>query len=832
MTQTYRLYEYFLPKHYDLHLTLEREARLFHGEVTISGHKPTAAHHVLVHGKDLTFHSVTIGGELVHVTPMAHDAHRLDADLPAGDYDITIKFSGTITDPMHGMYPCYYEQDGVKKELLVTQFESHHAREVFPCIDEPEAKATFDLTLTTEAGITALSNMPIKRGQIAEGRLQNKFETTPRMSTYLLAFVVGEFHHTTGTSKNGTEVSIYSTLAHDESTHAFALREAIDLLDNYEEYFGVDYPLPKCDHIALPDFSSLAMENWGLITYREGYLLTSSNTPIEQRHYIATVIAHELAHQWFGNHVTMRWWDDLWLNESFANLMQYMMLDRLHPEWELWDDFTSKESVLALSRDEFASIQPIKYHVRSPDDIAAVFDKAILYAKGSRLIRMAIAYVGEDAFRQALKNYFTTFAYGNTDGHDLWHAMHEASGKHIEALMDVWLRQSGFPVVSVTTHDGSYSLAQHRFSLGEHEPTDTLWPVPLAAADDRFPVLLHERADRDIAADSPHLNANGVSHFITHYDDASFADIVRELDDGHLSATERSLFLYETFLLTQSGHYTSAQLLSLLPHFSRETSSAVWLVISMIADGLRLATANKNAANLDTFIQSIAVPASKLMPLDDDSRLTDNERKSRGLVAEILIRHHHTETIQVALGIYRGHDDLASIDGNLQSAAFLAAARSGTQKDMLRLIHLHNTTGDGHLRDLASRALAASQNHSTLTAFINALDDPDTVKPQDLPFWFYYLMSNPVSQEATWQWAHDHWSWLVEHFGNGHALEKFPIYAAKTLHGKEWLARYTDFFVTHDDPTIRRAAQVGQDEIAARTAWVARDGHTLFSDGQ
>ena len=609
MSSTLRLYEYFLPKHYDLHLTLEREQRQFHGRVVMIGHKAHAAHPIMVHSKDLTIHAAMIDDTLVPTKPLAHDALQIGDGLPSGDYRVTIEFSGTITDPMHGLYPCYYELDGVKKEILATQFESHHAREVFPCIDEPEAKATFDLTLVTEPGLTVLSNMPAKRGQIAEGRLQTEFQTTPRMSTYLLAFVVGELHSTTATSKNGTKVSVYSTLSQAKSSHRFALDEAVALIDHYDEYFGVPYPLSTCAHVALPDFSALAMENWGLITYREGYLLADNNTPVDQRRAIATVIAHELAHQWFGNLVTMRWWDDLWLNESFANVMEYLALDALHPDWNVWDDFAAKESTLALGRDQYGSIQPVAYHVRTPDDIAAVFDKAILYSKGSRLIRMTIAYIGDEAFRRALRQYFTDFAYGNTESHDLWRAMHAASGKHIESLMDHWLRHSGLPVVSVTTHGGGYQLAQHRLSVGRTSES-TLWPIPLAARDEHFPELLRDHHHTVDAATSPQLNINGVGHFVTQYDDASWAAMCELVRTNQLSTVERGLLLYETAMLAQSGHYSTQRLFDLLRYYCDETSSAIWLIIGSVINAVSIASEScLNRTQFDAYVQNFLAPA-------------------------------------------------------------------------------------------------------------------------------------------------------------------------------------------------------------------------------
>ena len=313
---------------------------------------------------------------------------------------------------MHGLYPCYFTHDGVKKQLFATQFESHHAREVFPCVDEPAAKAEYDLTLVTQTGITVLGNMPVKSEEENGDSRTTTFEKTPRMSSYLLAFVIGELHKKTARTKSGVEVNVWATPAQNENTLDFALDIATRSIDFYDEYFGVKYPLPKSDHVALPDFSSGAMENWGLITYRESCLLADPElTPESSRRFIATVIAHELSHQWFGNLVTMNWWNDLWLNESFANMMEYVAIDALHPEWRMWEDFATNEVTAALRRDSLDGVQSVQADVNHPDEISTLFDPAIVYAKGGRLLVMVRKLIGEEAFRAGLKSYFEKFAY-------------------------------------------------------------------------------------------------------------------------------------------------------------------------------------------------------------------------------------------------------------------------------------------------------------------------------------------------------------------------------------------------------------------------------------
>ena len=292
-----RLIEQFIPEHYQLTLDLKRTERIFSGMVTVNGTLPFGSNKIVVHAKGLAIESVTLDGREANFSAGINDELTIThPDIQVGRHVIVIGYSGTITDAMHGLYSCYYEYDGVKKELLATQFESHHAREVFPCIDEPAAKATFDVTLSTEQGVTVLGNMPIQQQKIEDDRLVTRFDTTPRMSTYLVAWVVGELHRKTALTKRGVEVSIWATPAQSATSLDFALDIATRTIDFFETYFNTPYPLPKSDHVALPDFSSGAMENWGLVTYREIALLADPETvSVSSKHYIATVIAHEPA---------------------------------------------------------------------------------------------------------------------------------------------------------------------------------------------------------------------------------------------------------------------------------------------------------------------------------------------------------------------------------------------------------------------------------------------------------------------------------------------------------------------------------------------------------
>ncbi|HEU4830671.1 MAG TPA: M1 family metallopeptidase, partial [Candidatus Saccharimonadales bacterium] len=590
-TTVTRLINQFVPDTYHLSITLDRKNRIFTGVATIHGTTQFGSDTITLHSKDLSVQSTTLDGKKASFSYGDDDALAIShPDIAPGKHLVVVTYSGKITDSMHGLYPSYFEDSGVKKELLATQFESHHAREVFPCVDEPEAKATFDVTLTTENEVTVLGNMPIKSQRVENGLLVTSFDTTPRMSTYLLAWVVGELHRKTSHTKSGVEVNVWATPAQKPESLDFALDIATRTIDFFDEYFDTPYPLPKSDHVALPDFSSGAMENWGLITYREIALLADpKTTSISSKRYIATVIAHELSHQWFGNLVTMQWWNNLWLNESFATLMEYLAVDSLHPEWGAWLDFASNESIMALRRDSIDGVQSVQVDVNHPDEISTLFDGAIVYAKGARLLRMLQNYVGDNDFQIGLKQYFKAHAYQNTEADDLWKAIGDASDKDIASLMNTWISQPGFPIVHVSQKEDEVTLSQDQFFVGPHRPSDQLWPIPLNSSCNEMPKLLVEK---EIKARRHHttplrFNVGDSAHFITHYDDTTLDTIIASLKDGSLSPIDRLQLLNEATLLARGGIIPSARLIDLVEVYRHETDERVWDIIFIALSELR-----------------------------------------------------------------------------------------------------------------------------------------------------------------------------------------------------------------------------------------------------
>jgi aminopeptidase N len=826
-----RLINQFKPEHYKLDLTLDRIGRSFDGLVTINGSSAQGAKEISVHAKDLTIKSVTLDGKEASFTSGENDEIAIThPDITEGRHIVAISFGGKITDAMHGLYPCYYEHDGEKKELLATQFESHHAREVFPCIDEPEAKATFDVTLTTESDTIVLGNMPINTQQQTDGHLITTFDTTPRMSTYLLAWVTGDLHRKTAVTKSGVEVNIWATPAQKPSSLDFALDIATRTIDFFDEYFDTPYPLPKSDHVALPDFTSGAMENWGLITYREVALLADPDTTsISSKHYIATVIAHELSHQWFGNLVTMKWWNNLWLNESFATLMEYIAVDALHPEWNVWLDFATGEVPMALRRDSLDGVQPVQLDVHHPDEISTLFDGAIVYAKGARLLRMLQHFIGDEAFQLGLKAYFAKHAYSNTEGDDLWQALSAASGKDIGEFMNAWISQAGYPVVSAVQEGDTLTLSQQQFFVGPHEKSEKTWPIPLNPSSSSLPSVLEDRKitiERGTTAPF-RLNVGDTAHFITRYDDDLLAKIIEELSGDQLAPIDRLQLLHEQSLLARGGVTSSSALIPLLNAYQHESTEAVWDIICLTINELKKFVETNETAekNLRTFAGQLAHQQYDRLGWDPRDDEPETDTKLRANIIGLMIYSEDADVLAKAKKLFTSVP-LEELEPELRPLIIGAVVRHSDQPVEIvdGLMDMYAKTPSPELQQDIAHGVTATKNKVVISRLLDQIQAGKIIRNQDAVRWFVYLLRNRNGRTQAWDWLRENWQWVEKTFGGDKSYDDFPRYAGNVLATHEQLEQYRSFFTPmQKEPALKRVIAIAISEIEGRVQLIEKD---------
>ena len=534
----YRLPRTVLPVRYDLELTPDLEAASFRGTVTISVEVVEPVGTITLNALDLDIGAVRVRGGGVELDATVTDdpglervTLHLDGTLPAGAAEIHLAFDGTLNDQLVGFYRSTFELDGATTALAVTQFESTHARRAFPCFDEPDMKATFAITLVVDSGLLAVSNAAeVDRAGTDDGRVRIRFADTMPMSTYLVAFVVGPLEATEVHLVAGTAGPIPLRIVHPPgSAHlcAFALEVADAGLRFLERYYDLPYPGDKVDLVAVPDFAFGAMENLGCITFREVLLLVDPERATQQElQRVADVVNHELAHMWFGDLVTMGWWNGIWLNEAFATFMEVAATDSFRPEWDCWTSFGLARAE-AFDTDTLHATRPIEFPVHSPADAEAMFD-VLTYEKGASVVRMLEQYLGAEPFRAGISEYLRRHAYANTETTDLWDALEETTGEPVRRIMDAWIFRGGHPRVVVTPTEDGVRLAQERSSYDRTDSTDTpdrpdttdstdgaaTWPVPMvvtARVDDRLQhhrVLLEDPVDLALGGRPTAVQAN------------------------------------------------------------------------------------------------------------------------------------------------------------------------------------------------------------------------------------------------------------------------------------------------------------------------------------
>lgn len=820
--------EKFVPENYNIFLDINRTEKSFSGNVAITGE---ALDNVIsFHQKDLTIASVLLDNQNLDFK-VDNQQESLSIDLPeTGTITLVIEFSGKITDNMTGIYPSYYTVDGMKKEVISTQFESHFAREAFPCVDEPEAKATFDLSIKFDqaADEIVLSNMPEVDAERRKETGLWTFDTTPRMSSYLLAFALGDLQGKTASSKNGTEVGVFSTKAHNPKTLDFALDIAVRVIDFYEDYFGVRYPIPLSYHVALPDFSAGAMENWGLVTYREVYLLVDENSTVKSRQNVALVVAHELAHQWFGNLVTMKWWDDLWLNESFANMMEYVSIDAIEPSWNIFEDFQTTGVPLALQRDATDGVQSVHVAVNHPDEINTLFDPAIVYAKGSRLMHMLRRWLGDDDFRAGLKIYFEKHQYSNTIGHDLWDALSEASGKDVAAFMDAWLEQPGYPVVTAEVVDDTLVLSQKQFFIGEGQDQNRIWPIPLNTNWTGLPETLTEERlaipnFSQLAAQNEgalRLNTANTAHYITNYKGQLLKAVLNQLTE--LDTTSKLQVVQERRLLAESGEISYAELIPLLTKLTDETSYLVSEAIAQVVDGLDMFMdeCSEAQAEFKALVNRLMQKNYDRLGFEPQVGESDEDEMVRQKAISLMLYADNADAVAKAEEIFDAHkENIESIPASIRLSVLANQVKHAETEELVSLyLDCYVKTNDGNFRRQLAAALSNTKEKATVERILGELKNKDVVKPQDLAMsWYRPFLNKDFSQGAFWNWACENWDWITSALGGDMSFDKFVIYPANTFKTPERLEEYKAFFEPQlDDMAISRNITMGIKEISAR----------------
>ncbi|WP_278390439.1 M1 family metallopeptidase [Lactobacillus acetotolerans] len=796
-----RFYETFHPEHYDLFIDVNRAKKIINGTSTITGEAQSAT--ICINQKYMEISSVRADGKDVPFTVSDKD-EAIKIDLgKTGKTTIKIDYSAPLTDSMMGIYPSYYEVNGVKKELIGTQFETTAARQAFPCVDEPEAKATFSLALKFDEhdGEIAIANMP-------EVKVENGihyFEKSVRMSSYLVAFAFGEMQSKMTKTNDGVKIGVFATKAHKPKELDFALDIAKRAIEFYEDFYQTKYPLDHSWQLALPDFSAGAMENWGLVTYREAYLLLDpDNTTLEMKKMVATVITHELSHQWFGDLVTMNWWDNLWLNESFANMMEYLSVDALEPNWHIWEMFQTTEVPAALNRDATDGVQPVHVQVNDPAEIDSLFDSAIVYAKGSRLLVMVRSLLGDDALRKGLKYYFDHHKYGNATGDDLWDALSTATDLDIGKIMHSWLEQPGYPVVNAEVDEnGHLILSQKQFFIGEGKDVGRKWEIPLNANFEAPKIMSEKQVDlgsyKDLRNKAGHplrLNVGNNSHFIVKYDATLMKDIMSELDK--LNPISKLQLLQDLRLLAEGKQISYAKIVPILTEFAESKSSLVINALYSTASKLLqfVTPGSEEEKNLKAFYNKLSEKQVARLGWNPKPDENDEDKQIRPYELGASLYADNKNSINEAHKLFNENkDNLEAMNAAIRPFVLINEVKNFGDSSLIdQLIKEYQRTSDPSYKNDITGAVTFTKDPEEIKKIVADFENADIIKPQDLRGWYGNVLINAHGQQFAWDWIRNDWSWLEKTVGGDMEFATYITVTSNIFHTPKRLQEFKAFF--------------------------------------
>ncbi|XP_064466191.1 puromycin-sensitive aminopeptidase-like isoform X2 [Ornithodoros turicata] len=770
-----------------------------------------------------------------------------DTELLPGDGLLKMTFTGELNENLKGLYRVKYKgTNGEEKYGAVTQFESSDARRAFPCWDEPAIKATFDVTLVVPKDLVALSNCNVVSDQLLSPENTHrevKFATTPIMSTYLVAMVIGEYDYVEGKSASGVCVRVYTPVGKKEQG-VFALEVAAKALSFYEDYFNVPYPLPKLDLVAAAELAAGAMENWGLVIYREVYLLYDhQNSSARSKQYVAIVVAHELAHQWFGDLVTMEWWTDLWLNEGFATFMEFLCVDHIFPEFEVWTQFVTDCYAMALELDALDNSHPIEVPVGNPQEIDEIFDD-ISYKKGASVIRMLHAYIGDENFKKGMSLYLTKHKYKNTVTKDLWKSLADACHMPVEEVMSTWIKQKGYPVISVSgKQDGScrqVTFSQEKFCAGGKAEGDTsLWmvPVSICTAKDSSTIakkfLLDSRSSeiqvKDVAPDEwIKVNVGMKAFYRTLYSEEMLDRLIPAIKDKVLPPLDRLGLQSDLFALVRSGHKSTVEALKLMEAFVNEDNCNVWCSISSCLGNL-------NQLLLHTDLQPLLhaygckLFSTIFAKVGWDAKPNEGHLQTllRSIVIQRLCRFKDEKVLHEAKRRFDAHiEGTTTIPADLRGSVYLGVAATADKATYNKMLELYRKVDLQEEKIRIACAMATASDPELIKATLDFAIS-DEVRLQDCVFVIGSCTRSKEGLHMSWKFLQDNKDLLTARFDGGFLLCSLVKDLTENFASEEKALEVEEFFRQNHFPATERTVQRSLENIRLNAKWLQRDASKI-----
>jgi puromycin-sensitive aminopeptidase len=813
----YRLPRNVTPDRYELTLSPDMEASTFTGQSSIQVTVHEATNEIRLNALELeifTAEAVNAAGDTVagetNIDAQTEVATiSLENEIEPGSYVLNLTFAGSINDKLAGFYRSTFTDDeGIDHMIATTQFEATDARRAFPCWDEPDLKAVFAITLIVDEHLAAYSNAEIRETTpLGNGKRQVEFADTIKMSTYLVAYVVGPLVSTEPIDVDGVQIRVICVPGR-ESLTGYALECASSALRYLTDYFGIRYPAGKIDLIALPDFAAGAMENFGCITFRETALLVDpKRASRREMERVAEVVGHELAHMWFGDLVTMKWWNGLWLNEAFATLMENLFVDHFQPEWGRWTSFGVGKAA-AMDVDGLESTRPIEFNVASPEQAQEMFD-LLTYKKGGSVLRMLEQHIGPETFRRGISNYLNKHAYGNAETTDLWDAIDEVSDQPVRSMMDSWIFQGGHPVISAELSGTSLSLEQKRFLfLGADDPTQ--WTVPVAIrtaqSSEQTRVLVDGPTASVDLEQSPEwlvVNARGNGFYPVRYSPQLLDALCSNISE--LDSLERFGLVTDTWNACRAGETDIDDVLKMVLRLKDDSEPNVWRSLGAPLRALDHLVETGNRPAFRKLVQSFAQPNFERLGWERSPGESELTASLRSAVIGILggIGGDQSIRAEAAERFNRYQSDPSALDAELVATAqlVLAATNEVTHYETL-LSRFKNNASSPQEKIVALQALACFDDHSLVHRTLGLIQDNE-IRSQDAPLAIAMMLTRRKSASIVWDWIENEWDHLIKRLP-ANLIDRM-IEGVTACYEPELLQRVDAFLIAHPVPQALRA---------------------------
>ncbi|KAM7154960.1 glutamyl aminopeptidase [Molossus nigricans] len=794
--KNFRLPDFISPEHYDLEVKPVMEEDTYSGRVTISINVSAPTRHLWLHLRETRISRLPVlkrtSGEQVRVQRcfeykkqeyvVVEAAEELAPTREVGLYFLTMEFAGWLNGSLVGFYRTTYLEKGQVKSIAATDHEPTDARKSFPCFDEPNRKATFTISIVHPKDYQALSNMPVLKEESVDDKWnRTTFKKSVPMSTYLVCFAVHQFHPVQRVSKRGIPLTVY-VQPEQKHTAEYAANITKIVFDYYEEYFAMDYALPKLDKIAIPDFGTGAMENWGLITYRENNLLYDpEESASSNKQRVATVVAHELVHQWFGNAVTMEWWEDLWLNEGFASFFEFLGVNRAEQGWQMRDQMLLEDVLPVQGDDSLISSHPIVVTVSNPDEITSAFD-GISYSKGASILRMIEDWMTPEKFQKGCQIYLKRFQFRNAKTSDFWEALKEASNLPVSEVMDTWTKQMGYPVLDVRENR---NIKQKRFLLDSradpslpHSDLGYTWNIPVKWTEENVSrITFYNRSETGGITLNPSnpsgnaflkINPDHIGFYRVNYEVPTWDLIVATLSSNHkdFSSADRASLIDDAFALARAQLLDYKVALNLTKYLKAEKDflpwqraiSAVTYIISMFEDDKELYPVIE-----EYFRDQVKPVADDLAWEDTGDHITKLLRAS---VLGFACKMGDREALGNASQLFQQWlTGAVRIPVNLRLLVYrYGMQHSGNEASWNYTLDKYQTTPLAQEKEKLLYALASVKNVALLSRYLDLLKDSNFIKSQDVFTVIRYISYNSYGKNMAWNWIQLNWEYLVNRF--------------------------------------------------------------------